>query len=195
MKRIIGVDVDGVLADFNTAFIDLVVHLTERDLFPKRPFDIPTWNYPEHYGYTAAELSAVWEEIKSNDWFWAKLPSYPDVVRSMLYLTACQRQGDDVYFITSRPGLCAKRQTESWIWERAGYRPTVLISSHKGLCANALELDAYIDDRWENVYDVATVRRDMRVVLLNRPWNAVYGTGHTDNPIVRVDHLEGFAEL
>ena len=51
----IGFDVDGVLADFNKRFIERVIAITGRDLFPPRPFDIPTWNYPEHYGYTAEE--------------------------------------------------------------------------------------------------------------------------------------------
>jgi len=78
---------------------------------------------------------------------------------------------DDVYFITSRPGIDAKIQTEDWLYN-AGYpHATVLISSAKGLCAQALKLDVYIDDRWENCVDVATTSLKTKVFLLDRPWN------------------------
>ena len=35
---VIGLDVDGVLADFNTPFIARIIQVTGRDLFPPRPF-------------------------------------------------------------------------------------------------------------------------------------------------------------
>jgi uncharacterized HAD superfamily protein len=47
---------------------------------------------------------------------------------------------------------------------------TVLISSEKGLCARALNLDYYIDDKWENCVDVG-MESNTKVYLLDRPWN------------------------
>jgi 5'(3')-deoxyribonucleotidase len=173
----IGVDVDGVLADFNAGFIDRVIHVTGRDLFPARPFDIPTWNYPEHYGYTGAEVSAVWEDIKADPWFWRNLPAYPHTTQALGLLMEAMRMGHFVYFITARPGVLAKQQTEEWIdtqYKRmvlGAPHATVLISSHKGLCAKGLDLDFYIDDRLENVLDVINTRVQCETFLLDRPWN------------------------
>lgn len=169
----IGVDVDGVLADFNGAFIDRVIEVTGRDLFPPRPFDIPTWNYPEYYGYTTDELNKVWKSIEQDVLFWQRLPQYGDAAEALDYLHARMRWcGDDVYFITSRPGLLAKQQTETWLRSRDFPHPTVLISSAKDLCADALKLTVYIDDRWENAYKVA--QTNARTFLMTRPWNTEY---------------------
>lgn len=188
MKRIIGVDVDGVLANFNTAFIDLIVNVTKRDLFPPRPFDIPTWDYPEHYGYSLEEMINVWALIKESPMFWATLPMYHETPAAASYLRDLMDNGDDVYFVTNRPGLTAKVQTERWL-RRLKLWPTVLISSAKAACARALKFDTYIDDRWENAVSVATT--DTQSVLLNRPWNR---DCFISEGIVRTDTVVGFAD-
>lgn len=169
---IIGLDIDGCLADFNTSFINRVIQVTGKDLFPPRPFDIPTWDYPQHYGYREGEVSAVWENIKVDVNFWFGLSGYPDADDALEMIS--HRTADDIYFITSRPGKEAKEQTEMWLMDYGVDNPTVLISSQKGLCAAALRLDAYIDDRWENVVDVSQWGKlRTKTFLLDRPWNHV----------------------
>lgn len=173
----IGCDIDGVLADFNTAFIDRVIAVTGRDLFPPRPFDITTWNYPQAYGYTADEVSAVWETINADRFFWRNLPRYESTFADLDYLAKQMLWfGSDVYFITARPGPTAKEQTEHWLrthWPSLVVPSlTVLISSEKALCAVALNLDVYIDDRRENVQSVAVARGSKtRTFVMDRPWN------------------------
>lgn len=191
--RAIGLDVDGVLADFNESFIDRVIAVTGRDLFPPRPFDIPTWAYPEYYGYTAQENEKVWTSIEQDDSFWYDLNAYPDGEVVSKYLAdRLLRHDDDLYFITSRPGLRAKSQTEQWLIDELNVFGTVLISSAKGLCAKALKLDVYIDDRWENAVDVAS-NTNTKAVLMNRPWNTAYDERQFG--IVRTNTVVGFAEL
>lgn len=183
---IIGVDIDGVLADFNAHFIEYVIAVTGRDLFPARPFDIPCWNYPEHYGYTPAEVSKVWVSIKQSASFWSRVSPYDDAFSALD--TLVDRFRDDVYFITARPGLLAKRQTEDWL-RLVGYpKAAVLITSHKGLAARTLELDVYIDDKFENALEVA--QTSTRSYLLTRPWNTAYALERTG--ITRVDSLGEF---
>lgn len=171
MKRILGVDVDGVLADFNSAFIDLIVEVAHRDLFPPRPFDIPVWNYPERYGYGPEEMSAVWASINGSSSFWQTLPTYPETIAAMRYLRSRVQAGDDVYFVTNRSGATAKIQTERWLRRFEFGSPTVLITSAKGLIAKALKFDVYVDDRVENILDVRMWSKDTRAVLFDRPWN------------------------
>jgi uncharacterized HAD superfamily protein len=165
----IGIDIDGVLADFNESFIRRTVTVTNRDMFPPRPFDIPIWDYPQHYGYTEAEVSAVWKTIVEDSMFWAYLTPYPT---TKPFLQKLNPEKDDLYFITSRPGIIAKQQTEAWIRYYGGpVSPTVLISSMKGECARALDLEAYIDDRDKNVLNVRAYSSTTRVYILDQPWN------------------------
>lgn len=172
----LGIDIDGVLADFNASFVKLVPEVTGRSLFPPYPFDITTWQYPQSYGYTADEESMVWRRVCSNPTFWQSLPAYEDAVESLRLLAARAHDGDDIYYVTSRPGVVAKRQTEKWLRQNGlADRPTVLISGKKGMCAEALDLQFYIDDRDVNVRDVAETRGEKtKTFLLDRPWN------HTD---------------
>lgn len=182
-----------MLADFNQSFIERVIKVTGKDLFPPRPFDIPTWDYPQFYGYTHEECSAVWENIKADDIFWYTLFPYDGAVEFMARLNSAEH---DIYFITSRPGIAAKMQTENWIefynfglqTEAFSY-PTVLISSEKGMCARALKLDLYIDDRTENCLDVNAASPTTRVVMLARPWNTA------QMGILRAESLQQFESL
>lgn len=184
----IGIDIDGVLADFNSAFIQRCIDITGQDLFPPRPFDIPTWNYPEYYGYLPMEVSQVWKSIKNDPTFWQKLPAYPDCREALGNLAVLDLAGHNIYFVTARPGIYAKQQTETWLWEQGFDRATVIISAEKGLCARALGLHWYLDDRWENVCDVMATP-GTRTVLVTRPWNDNNWVGGRD--IFRVD--SGFA--
>lgn len=175
----IGIDVDGVLANFNEAFIQRCIDITGKDLFPPRPFDIPTWHYPQHYGYTEAEMKfpdgPVWASIIADETFWYMLKPYDDAVE---FLSELDHGEHEIYFVTNRAGVQVKAQTESWI-EFHGYGlkspnfsfPTVLISSLKGDVARALDLDLYIDDKTENCIDVRHMHPRTKVFMLARPWN------------------------
>ncbi len=187
----LGFDVDGVFADFNEKFIDYSVAVTGKDLYPARPFDITTWNYPESYGYTSAEVSAVWKVIKADPYFWLSIKPYRETRATLFALSYTST--DDIYFITNRmgmttgrwsgkgvqphnfpKGLSAKAQTDEWLIRNGFENPTVLLTKYKGLAAHALSLDAYIDDKWENCVDVATPLTGWpatKVFLMDRPWN------------------------
>jgi hypothetical protein len=161
----IGFDLDGLLADFNCAFANTIRKVTGRDLFPL-VLDLPCWDWPQHYGYTPKEVSAVWEHVKKDPNFWESLTYYPNTPMDRIE-TLNQKWEHDIYFITSRVGINCKGQTERWL-EPFITNPTVLISSKKGLCAQALRLDAYIDDKIENCIDTAP---SCWTFILDRPWN------------------------
>lgn len=187
----IGVDVDGVLADFNTAFIRRVKDVTGRDLFPEG-YEPTTWNYPESLGYTREEVSKVWDHVTADPTFWLNLSPYWDAM-TVLERLRTEFGNDDVYFITSRPGVRAKAQTEVWLATHSGdftWNPTVLISSEKGACAKALKLDYYVDDRFENVHDVLRqTGARTAAYLLDRPWNTSFET------LLRVDATSDFLDV
>lgn len=186
----VGVDIDGVLANFNASYIERCITVTGKDLFPPRPFDILTWNYPESYGYTNEEVSSVWEDIKSDGYFWEDLLAYPNTAEALRRLDTEELAGSEIYYITARPGIYVKHQTEIWLQKQFPVHgvSTVLISSHKGLCAAALKLDRYIDDKPENVLETSL---HCRTYLMNRPWNAYFDTNQPYvHPIIRVNSVE-----
>lgn len=168
----LGFDVDGVLADFNTAYIRNFIRVTGEDKFGPPPIAIPMWNYPqEHYGYTDEQAAAVLADIRADETFWEGLQPYPST-KAAIYAITQLPSYHDVYFITDRKGVRAKAQTERWLEAQGISRPTVLLSAEKGLVAVGLGLDLYIDDKPSNCQAVREVVPDCKVFLYNQSWNA-----------------------
>ena len=169
----IGIDIDGVLADFIPAYQRLVIeHAGGLNLFkPNDDKQPPCWNWPEFRGYDSAVVSRVWEHIITSSSFWMYLNELEGCSTLRMVILDLLRN-HDVYFITARPGLRAKQQTEQWLIKHLGIeRPTVLISSAKGLCAEALKLDCYIDDNLDNAYNVIQTSPKTRMYLLDMRYN------------------------
>lgn len=177
MSNRIGCDVDGVIAQFNESFIELICKETGVDLFPPRPFDIPCWHYPQQYGYNNHDhLNKTWDTITQSETFWYNLNPYPEAKEVIAQLAGRALWGDDVYFITTRPScglVSAKAQTEMWleamIYDNL-FVPTVLVTEKKGPIAAALDLTHFIDDKPENCEAVYQDSK-AKVFMLNRSWN------------------------
>lgn len=168
----VGVDVDGVVAEFNIAYKRLIEEMTPIRLPDISDYYPNTWNYERAAGLAKEDENRVWDKIKNSDSFWQNLPQYKGTESFLWHLMDLCSNNHDVYFITSRPGDTAKAQTERWI-KYAGFEifPTVLISKEKGLCAKALKLTHYIDDKNENVADVLQASPETKTFMLARPWN------------------------
>jgi len=187
----IGFDVDGVFANWNHSFMARIVAKSGRDLHPAN-YEPHTWHYPDALGYTREEVSAVWEDIKADPTFWLKLSPYWDAM-TLLERVYAIAERHDVTFITSRPGVLVEEQTVCWLATHAGqfeWEPTVIVSGEKGRHAKALALDAYIDDRSENVVDVVTQSPATQTFLLDRPWNQ-----DLDTSAICVKRVESVADM
>ncbi len=179
---VIGVDCDGVLCDFNSAFISRCIVVTGKDLFG--PGFVPTtWDYPTRQaGYTREETRAVWDSIKADEKFWQNLSGYETTLDDISYLRHLEEKGHDVYFITNRMGTKARLQTIRWLRRKGFQDPMVILTQFKGLAARVLQLEFYIDDKWENCIDVASLERtdihsenhsfkQVDTYIFDRPWN------------------------
>jgi hypothetical protein len=182
----IGLDVDGVLADFIKPYQQLHVMITGRDTFVAGDnVDPPVWDWPALRGYTKDETSLVWEHIKASKDFWRwMLPmnsnttmlrnQYVDIVNA-----------HDLYFITTRVGVNAKHQTEKWLGKWVccfdTTTPTVLLAGYrqKGALAKGLGLDCYLDDNYGNCEDVVRESPTTRTYLLEHCYN-VFGNQMKD---------------
>lgn len=193
----LGIDVDGVLADFVMGHVKALQHVTGKNLFPA-DFVETEWDYHLAVGYTQEEDARTWKYIADSPDFWRTLPPLSSAEASLNYLRKKWVEGCDVYFITTRFGERVKEQTEDWLDtfnEKIPHgvpNPTVLITRRKGLCCKALNIDLFIDDKPENCMDVVMHSPATKVFLLNQPWNAAW-TNKTPW-ITRRDALVGFAD-
>lgn len=193
----IGFDVDGVLADFHSPFLaeveKIVGELPEGTL-------LPTFDAPLRHGCTQEQVDELKQRIMESETFWELLAPYSWTHDTLDRLHSLRAVGHDIYYITNRPGRCAKLQTEHWLYRFGFDNPTVLITPKKGFAALTLDLDTYIDDLPANIEEVAKVINNERfirgqessfpgVYLLNQPGNSdFYFQGYARSPVKRVDN-------
>lgn len=161
----LGIDIDGVLADFNRSYVELFAKRGHTVTLPPQ-----TWYYPEAQGIPADVIKDVWDEIANSKNFWTTLsPLASPAERARLFRVNLSH---DIYFITTRAGVNVKKQTEQWLRVHLDIpSPTVLICpGDKGAVAESLSLDAAIDDRDKNLmsYDVVGT---VDVYGIRQPWN------------------------
>ncbi|HUF47564.1 MAG TPA: hypothetical protein VMM93_07075 [Vicinamibacterales bacterium] len=170
----IGFDLDGVLADLHTPFARMA-----RELFPeldqgrveREPGvppppgladedtedpgeDLP----PPGLALSRRQADAVWRAVGQTVDFWETLGEIESGAIRRLALLADTRRWE-VIFLTSRPrsaGRTVQRQSQRWL-ERLGFsHPSAfVVHGSRGRIAQALDLDAVVDDRPDNCLDVA----------------------------------------
>lgn len=178
MKRLkIGIDIDGVLANFVGAFSKLA---HERFGKPaKLPYEQVDWDWA-NAGITEKEISKLWAVIRATENFWQTLEPYPV---DLLLPVSLQH---DVYFITHRVSTAGRSTTEQsarWIQYHYGIKfPQVIPTRFKGDVADALQLDAFIDDKPSNIIEVAKRVPEADVFVLDAGYN-------------RVPELDGFPRV
>lgn len=176
----IGLDVDGVFADFSSAYMRLIIRLTGRDLFLENDWGHPPcWDWDLMRGYSEDERTLAFDTIATTpDWWFHLLPVGPlpcmETPAARMSHAGDVFDAHEVYFISNRVGLHARSQTAQWIKLYMGIpEPTVLIVGHrvKGSTAKALNLDVYLDDNYDNCTDCLRESPTTRTYLFNRSYN------------------------
>jgi haloacid dehalogenase-like hydrolase len=176
----IGFDMDGVLADFSSAF-----HQIEARLFGGgRPIraELPEEAEEKQSGQPGASKpdagsvddirrrsEAIWWAIRSTPGFWTTLkPLDPAAVRRIRDQMIRHRW--EVFFITQRPetvGETVQRQTQRWLLAQGFDVPSVLvISGSRGAAAKALRLNYHVDDSPQNCLDVMSEGRAKPILIV-----------------------------
>ncbi len=161
----IGVDVDGVLADFRTAFHDAARQCLGREIGDA---DQPA-------GARASpqrDVKRVWEWVAQRRNWWVDLEAYePDQI-ARLY-SAARAGGWEVFFLTNRPasaGDTVQFQTQWWIERHGFFLPAVLtVPGSRGEIANGLRLDIVVDDLSINCVDVVTTSAAKGLLMQRDP--------------------------
>lgn len=166
----IGVDLDGVLADFDGGFAQLLSDITGNPIPYGGENTPPVWDWPLLHA-KPAEVETAWNIVEESPDFWARLRRLPDADQAIDLLQQLIIDHHHVYFITSRPGATALYQSADWLATELGiYYPNVMISTKKGIVAQGLELQALIDDRPENFAALPTSCRGYLVTRSHNLW-------------------------
>lgn len=166
-------DVDGVLADFNSGFARLLKRINPSVILDAAASDFPNcWEWPTRYGYSKEDESRAWAEVRHSGVFWKSLFPLPNGYADIEHLNFLQKN-HDIYFVTSRLGPTAKRETEEWLRGQGFDNPTVVIcdSHNKADLVQAVKIDMIIEDRPETLLncELGVIK-----VLVRRSWNVGY---------------------
>jgi hypothetical protein len=182
----IGFDLDGVLADLHTPFVQMAVRLfptldarvvSTADIGaspPDETHEPPTESPgpPPDVAVNREQMDAVWRALTATTDFWEGLKEIEAGAITRLAKLADAR-GWEVIFLTSRPtsaGRTVQRQSQRWL-ERQGFPlPSVyVVHSSRGRIAEALELDVVVDDRPENCLDIVLESKAGAVLVWRGP--------------------------
>jgi hypothetical protein len=160
MSLRVGFDVDGVVADFHTAFRATAAAA-----------DQESGGAPPRHPLNAHAVKRAWERIDRTSQWWLTLAPYePDQIQR-LYRTSRERRWE-VYFLTTRPssaGETTQFQTQWWLEQHGFSLPSVMtVPGSRGDAANAVKLDIAIDDRLTNCVDIIAASRAKAVLLQRR---------------------------
>jgi hypothetical protein len=154
----LGIDVDGVVADFRSAFRALA----EREL-GLAPDDIDA-------ELSKADVDRLWRAVATTTNWWLDIPPYePDQI-ARLYAEV-RRSRWEVFFMTSRPpsgGDSVQLQTQVWLERHGYYLPSVLTTpaGSRGELARSLRLDLALDDRLVNCLEIISASNSKAVLVL-----------------------------
>lgn len=187
----LGIDVDGVLAHFDPAYQRELNRIGGTNIPPY----IPTmWHHENPNGFSRETVEEFWNTAAQDPDFWASL--LPIAGRNFDTLRKLSTQ-HDLFYVSKRP-LHLQDATRTWLeWQLDG-EACALHSNHKGHIAYGLELDAFWDDKPENLMDIGKHSPRTRRFLVDQPWNQIYSPKIRPLPysVERVkDIQEGFDKL
>lgn len=177
----IAFDLDGTIADMNTS-----LHKEASALFRPEAQRQVTENASEAPSTdSAAERTAdaddlrlsarqqmqLWDHVKKIENFWTTLAEMePGIVKRLATIAANRRW--EVMFLTTRPstaGDTTQSQSQRWL-AKYGFRyPSVfVVQPNRGKIADAMQLDAVVDDRPENCLDIVLESKAKAILIWPR---------------------------
>ena len=159
----LGIDLDGVVADFNKGWISQY----NREFGVELPEDaMTTWSGMVNLTHFA-DMDAFWEWAQDfgNGSLFRHLDTYPDALPALERLA----ERHDIVILTTKPEW-AVHDTFSWIADKELPTREVHIFDF-GQPKSAIECDVYLEDAPHNLIDLVNNRPDEVVARFVRPWN------------------------
>ena len=162
MSLRIGMDIDGVLADFRTAF-----HLAAKKSLNRDVREVTDPKSSEQLD--DRDVRRVWEYIARTTNWWMDLQPYEQDQIARLY-DLTRAASWEVVFVTNRPasaGDSVQFQTQWWLERQGFYLPAVVtVPGSRGELANALRFDLLVDDLLRNCIDVVSGSACKSILML-----------------------------
>jgi hypothetical protein len=157
----LGIDIDGVLADFRTAFKTTARECLRRDVLVESGDDKATVD--------PLDIERVWNHIARTPNWWMGVRAYEPAAIAQLYALTRSAKWE-VCFLTKRPasaGDTVQFQTQWWLEQQGFYLPAVItVPGSRGDLANALRLDLAIDDQFVNCAEIIGAGPTKALLLL-----------------------------
>ena len=173
-------DLDGTIADMQAVLTSEAERLFGSPQTPASAVDEATTSDPgdaeaapppSDRELTSRQHAELWDHVTAIEDFWLGLPEIePGIVARIAELATARRW--DVIFFTTRPqvaGSPVQNQTQQWLVRNGFPIPSVfVVHRSRGKIAEALDLDAFVDDRPENSLDVALDSKATAVLIWPR---------------------------
>ncbi len=159
----VGIDMDGVIADFRSAFRDAAGALASEigDASETTPGPL-----------TETEIRRAWKSVSARPNWWIGLRAFEPRQISRLYALARQWKWE-VFFLTKRPateGDSVQVQSQWWLEQHGFFLPSVLtVPGSRGEIANALRLDIVVDDQFVNCVEVISASPSKALLMSRDP--------------------------
>jgi hypothetical protein len=184
----IGFDLDGVLADMESALARHAEQLfgpaaglvgprrVDESLTPidrvAQGLERATPDLPCRRALTDRQRRRLWRRVRSTEGFWETLDETEPGVVSRLASLAADRHWE-IIFLTRRPptvGATAQVQSQRWLIAKGFDLPSVyVVTGSRGIIASALGLDIVVDDTPANCIDVASDSRARTIAVFRDP--------------------------
>lgn len=167
----LGIDLDGVVADFNTGWMTRYNAEHGTDLHPTQ---IAEWDAMMVHGHFR-DIDEFWEWARNDagPGLFRHLPVYPDALETLDRLS----KNHDIVIITTKPEW-AGPETFEWIGEHRIPTTEVHITGEKW----RIDCDVYLDDGPHNLESLVVERPDRTICRFVQPWNTpVEGTIDIDS--------------
>lgn len=158
----LGIDLDGVVADFNSGWISRY----NRDFGTTLDVgQVVEWNAPTHLTHFRG-MDEFWDWARTcgeGRSLFHPLDTYPDALETLHCL---QQRGHLIVILTTKPDF-AVHDTYAWLSRHEIPTTEVHILDDK----TKVECDVYLDDADHNLTDLRRERPDSSVCRFIRPWN------------------------
>jgi hypothetical protein len=188
----VGFDLDGVVADFRTAFLEAAASILGHDAIKR-----PSSPLPDFDAVSPADAKRVWKVLTETPNWWLGLAPYEPAQIARLYQLA-RRHRWEVSFLTSRiptTGDSVQFQSQAWLEAYGFYLPAVVtVPGSRGEIANAMRLDVVIDDQFLNCLEVISASQ-AKAILILRVGDPALEQQATERGVAVVHHLEEIIEV
>lgn len=175
MSLRVAFDLDGTVADMHTAMARVAADMfgsaegsgeaSANGASGEAEAELPSLG---DLNLTARQQAHLWDAVRQIENFWVGLPETEPGIIGRIAQTAAARRWE-VIFITTRPstaGDTTQVQSLRWLAAHGFTLPSCyVVHGSRGKVAEALTLDAVVDDRPENCLDVAVESKAKSILV------------------------------